>query len=167
MRQRRAAKSADRTGRTDGPLRSHPAPVTTRQRSGKSPMLTAVTSGEEPSLEHVQRSLRERRDSRLRQGTRVRRPRVAGDEHDAGLQLAEEPAPENAVRVRIRDPRLPRRAQVETIRRVLATWPSSPRPKLHYSAPRTELRAIKRRDKQANRLRTVHIPPKAVLDDAA
>ena len=33
---------------------------------------------------------------------------------------------------------------VDTIRRILATWPTSIRPKLHYSSPRTELRAIKR-----------------------
>jgi UV DNA damage endonuclease len=48
---------------------------------------------------------------------------------------------------------------VDTIRRILATWPSGTRPKLHYSSPRTELRAIKRRDKQTNRLKTVHLPP--------
>ena len=48
---------------------------------------------------------------------------------------------------------------VDTIRRILATWPSSTRPKLHYSSPRTELRAIKRRDKETKRLKTVHLPP--------
>jgi UV DNA damage endonuclease len=48
---------------------------------------------------------------------------------------------------------------VDTIRRILATWPGDVRPKLHYSSPRTELRAVKRRDKQTNRLKTVHIPP--------
>jgi UV DNA damage endonuclease len=48
---------------------------------------------------------------------------------------------------------------VDTIRRVLATWPKSVRPKLHYSSPRTELRALKRREKGAKRLKTVHVPP--------
>src|SRR3712207_6018415 len=48
---------------------------------------------------------------------------------------------------------------VETIRRILATWPSGLRPKLHYSSPRTELRAIKRRDKETKRLKTVLLPP--------
>ncbi len=48
---------------------------------------------------------------------------------------------------------------VDTIRRILATWPISTRPKLHYSSPRTELRAIKRRDKATKRLKTVHRPP--------
>jgi UV DNA damage endonuclease len=48
---------------------------------------------------------------------------------------------------------------VETIRRILATWPSGIRPKLHYSSPRTELRAIKRRDKETKRLKTVLLPP--------
>jgi UV DNA damage endonuclease len=48
---------------------------------------------------------------------------------------------------------------VDTIRRILATWPIKTRPKLHYSSPRTELRAIKRRDKETKRLKTVHLPP--------
>jgi UV DNA damage endonuclease len=48
---------------------------------------------------------------------------------------------------------------VDTIRRILATWPSSTRPKLHYSSPRTELRTVKRRDTATKRLKTVHLPP--------
>jgi UV DNA damage endonuclease len=48
---------------------------------------------------------------------------------------------------------------VDTIRRVLATWPESVRPKLHYSSPRTELRALKRREKGTKRIKTVHVPP--------
>jgi len=48
---------------------------------------------------------------------------------------------------------------VETIRRILGTWPNGTRPKLHYSSPRTELRTLKRRDKTTRRLKTVHLPP--------
>jgi UV DNA damage endonuclease len=48
---------------------------------------------------------------------------------------------------------------VDTIRRVLATWPDSVRPKLHYSSPRTELRALKRRETGTKRIKTVHVPP--------
>ena len=54
----------------------------------------------------------------------------------------------------------PERAEmVDTIRRILATWPGGARPKLHYSSPRTELRAITRRDKETKRLKKVHLPP--------
>lgn len=48
---------------------------------------------------------------------------------------------------------------VETVDRILATWPDGVRPKLHYSSPRTELRALKRREKGTKRLKTVHLPP--------
>ena len=48
---------------------------------------------------------------------------------------------------------------VETIRRILATWPAGVRPKLHYSSPRTEFRALKRRDRKTKRLRNVSLPP--------
>ena len=34
---------------------------------------------------------------------------------------------------------------VETLRRCLATWPDGVRPKIHFSSPRTELRAVKRK----------------------
>ena len=39
---------------------------------------------------------------------------------------------------------------IETLRKCLATWPEGCRPKIHFSSPRTELRAVKRKisDKQ-------------------
>ena len=48
---------------------------------------------------------------------------------------------------------------VDTVRRILATWPDGQRPKLHYSSPRTEFRALKRRDKATKRLKNVQLPP--------
>ncbi len=48
---------------------------------------------------------------------------------------------------------------VETVRRILATWPDTTRPKLHYSSPRTEFRALKRRDRTTKRLKNVSLPP--------
>ena len=48
---------------------------------------------------------------------------------------------------------------VETIRRILATWPDGVRPKLHYSSPRTEFRSLKRRDRKTKRLKPVQLPP--------
>ncbi len=48
---------------------------------------------------------------------------------------------------------------VDVVRRILASWPEGQRPKLHYSSPRTEFRALKRRDRTTKRLKTVHVPP--------
>jgi UV DNA damage endonuclease len=48
---------------------------------------------------------------------------------------------------------------VETVRRILATWPDDVRPKLHYSSPRTELRELKRRDRKTKKLKKVLLPP--------
>lgn len=48
---------------------------------------------------------------------------------------------------------------VDTIRRILATWPGNTRPKLHYSSPRTEFRAMKVRDRTTKRLKAVSRPP--------
>ena len=48
---------------------------------------------------------------------------------------------------------------VETVRRILRTWPDDVRPKLHYSSPRTEFRALKRRDRATKRLKNVQLPP--------
>jgi UV DNA damage endonuclease len=48
---------------------------------------------------------------------------------------------------------------VDTVRRILATWPADVRPKLHYSSPRTEFRTLKRRDKATKRLKSVSLPP--------
>ena len=48
---------------------------------------------------------------------------------------------------------------VDTVRRILATWPAEVRPKLHYSSPRTELRELKRRDRATRKLKKVLLPP--------
>ena len=48
---------------------------------------------------------------------------------------------------------------VETVRRILQTWPDGVRPKLHYSSPRTEFRELKRRDRATGRLKAVQLPP--------
>ena len=48
---------------------------------------------------------------------------------------------------------------VETLRRILATWPGGVRPKIHYSSPRTELRQIKRIDKATKKKKLVELPP--------
>jgi UV DNA damage endonuclease len=48
---------------------------------------------------------------------------------------------------------------VETLGRILATWPEGERPKIHYSSPRTEMRQVKRREKGTKRTKTVHLPP--------
>lgn len=48
---------------------------------------------------------------------------------------------------------------VETVRRILATWPAGVRPKLHYSSPRTEFRALKRLDRTTKRRKLVLQPP--------
>ena len=48
---------------------------------------------------------------------------------------------------------------VDTLRRILATWPADVRPKLHYSSPRTEFRSLKRRDRATKRLKNVLLPP--------
>jgi UV DNA damage endonuclease len=34
---------------------------------------------------------------------------------------------------------------IETLRRILATWPEGCRPKIHFSSPRTEMREVKRK----------------------
>ncbi len=48
---------------------------------------------------------------------------------------------------------------VETVGRILATWPTGVRPKLHYSSPRTELREVKRLERGSKRKKTVLLPP--------
>ncbi len=46
-----------------------------------------------------------------------------------------------------------------TLERMLKTWPSGVRPKLHYSCARTELREIKRKNRKTGLLETVLQPP--------
>jgi UV DNA damage endonuclease len=48
---------------------------------------------------------------------------------------------------------------VPTLRAMLRSWPEEVRPKLHYSSPRTEFRAIQRVDRKTRRKRTVQLPP--------
>jgi UV DNA damage endonuclease len=48
---------------------------------------------------------------------------------------------------------------VETLRRILKTWPRGIRPKIHFSSPRTELRDVKRVDKKTRRGKIVQLPP--------
>lgn len=47
----------------------------------------------------------------------------------------------------------------DTVRRFLATWPAGVRPKIHYSSPRTELREVKRKNKQTGKNETALLPP--------
>ena len=46
-----------------------------------------------------------------------------------------------------------------TLRRILATWPGGVRPKIHFSTPNTGMRALKRRDRKTNKLKTVNVAP--------
>ncbi|MDB5592954.1 UV DNA damage repair endonuclease UvsE [Enterovirga sp.] len=48
---------------------------------------------------------------------------------------------------------------VETVGRILATWPEGVRPKVHFSSPRTEFRSLQRTDRKTGRKKTVQAPP--------
>lgn len=48
---------------------------------------------------------------------------------------------------------------VETAARFLHTWPPGRRPKLHFSSPRTQLREVKRRNRETKKLETAYLPP--------
>ncbi len=48
---------------------------------------------------------------------------------------------------------------VDTARRFLESWPSGVRPKTHVSSPRTQMRELKRKNKQTKKLETVAVPP--------
>ena len=47
----------------------------------------------------------------------------------------------------------------ETVQKFAATWPTGVRPKFHYSSPRTEMRELKRKDRQTGKPKTVLMPP--------
>ena len=47
----------------------------------------------------------------------------------------------------------------DTLGRMLSTWPSNVRPKVHFSSPRTELRELKRRDPKSRKVTTVKMAP--------
>jgi len=48
---------------------------------------------------------------------------------------------------------------VDTLRRMLATWPAGERPKIHFSTPRTELREVQRVDRRTKKKLVVKQPP--------
>jgi UV DNA damage endonuclease len=48
---------------------------------------------------------------------------------------------------------------IETLRRILATWPAGQRPKIHFSSPRTELRELVRKNRKTGKKETVLVPP--------
>ena len=46
-----------------------------------------------------------------------------------------------------------------TVEEFFRTWPNGVRPKLHFSSPRTELREIRRKNRQTNKREIVLLPP--------
>ena len=48
---------------------------------------------------------------------------------------------------------------LDTLTAILKTWPEGERPKLHFSSPRTEMRAVKRKDKKTKKAKMVQIAP--------
>ena len=48
---------------------------------------------------------------------------------------------------------------IETLRRMLATWPEGVRPKVHFSSPRTELRELVRMDRKTKKKVKTLVPP--------
>ena len=48
---------------------------------------------------------------------------------------------------------------VDTLSRFLATWPKGVRPKMHFSCARTEMRALKRRNRKTGKIESVLQPP--------
>ncbi len=47
----------------------------------------------------------------------------------------------------------------ETVRKILKTWPSGVRPKIHFSTPRSEMREQERVDRKTGKKRTVYVAP--------
>ena len=47
----------------------------------------------------------------------------------------------------------------ETVARMLRTWPSGVRPKIHFSSPQTQMRELKRRDRTTKKLKSVNVAP--------
>lgn len=48
---------------------------------------------------------------------------------------------------------------VDTVARILRTWPAGQQPKIHFSSPRTEMRELKRKDRATGRSKTVRVAP--------
>lgn len=47
----------------------------------------------------------------------------------------------------------------DALSRMLATWPSDVRPKIHFSSPRTELRQLARKNRKTGKAETVNVAP--------
>ncbi|SFV30758.1 UV DNA damage endonuclease [Devosia crocina] len=47
----------------------------------------------------------------------------------------------------------------ETVSKMLASWPSHVRPKIHFSSPRTELRQLTRKNRKTGKNETVNVSP--------
>src|SRR5688572_4172538 len=47
----------------------------------------------------------------------------------------------------------------DVVRRILKTWPSGVRPKIHFSTPRSELREQERTNKKTGKKKTVYVAP--------
>jgi UV DNA damage endonuclease len=48
---------------------------------------------------------------------------------------------------------------LDTVTRILRTWPAGQQPKIHFSSPRTEMRELKRKDGTTGRTKTVQVAP--------
>ena len=48
---------------------------------------------------------------------------------------------------------------VEGLKRILKSWPSGQRPKIHFSSPRTEMRELERKDRKTGKKKKVLAPP--------
>jgi UV DNA damage endonuclease len=48
---------------------------------------------------------------------------------------------------------------LDTLRKILATWPGDVRPKIHFSSPRTELREVKRKNRRTGKTETARLAP--------
>jgi UV DNA damage endonuclease len=48
---------------------------------------------------------------------------------------------------------------IDTLRRILATWPPEVRPKIHFSSPRTEFRTVERVNPKTRRKTSAFLPP--------
>jgi UV DNA damage endonuclease len=48
---------------------------------------------------------------------------------------------------------------IPTLRKILATWPATVRPKIHFSSPQTSLRAIERKNQQTKKKELAYLAP--------
>ena len=47
----------------------------------------------------------------------------------------------------------------DTLARMLTTWPSGVRPKVHFSSPKTDFRQVQRKDSRSGKATTAALPP--------